>query len=74
MNLSQTPKNLARLSPSSSDRLNYLVYYSISMNLPMINEKIATPNKSIIEQTRRSTFVLGTKSPKPHVDKEVIAK
>lgn len=44
------------------------------MNLPMMKEKMATPNSSIIEQTSRSTLVLGKKSPNPTVDSEVIAK
>ena len=35
---------------------------------------MATPNSSIMEQTSLSTLVLGTKSPKPQVERDVIAK
>ena len=44
------------------------------MNLPIMKEKIATPKRSIMEHTSLSTLVFGTKSPKPQVDRDVIAK
>lgn len=40
----------------------------------MINEKIATPNSRIKAQNSRSASLLGWKSPKPTVEREVNAK
>jgi hypothetical protein len=44
------------------------------MKIPIINEKIATPNKSKNATNILSTLLFGLKSPKPTVDKDVNEK
>tara|TARA_B110000285_G_C15039611_1_gene571132 strand:+ start:834 stop:1016 length:183 start_codon:yes stop_codon:yes gene_type:complete len=46
----------------------------ISIKLPMIYEKTATPNKSIAHVKILSGLDLGLKSPKPTVDRDVKEK
>ena len=45
----------------------------ISMKIPIMYEKMATPKRRMKEQTTLSESLLGLKSPNPTVDKEVNA-
>jgi len=71
LNLWSNPKNLVRLSPSSRSSLRVLIYSRISIKLPIIYEKIATPKSNMAEQKILSNSLLGLKSPNPTVVNDV---
>jgi hypothetical protein len=73
LNLFIRPNHFERFSPSLNSELRFYIETRISIKLPMIYEKIATPPKRIKAQRALSELEVGKKSPNPTVLKVVKA-
>lgn len=74
LNLSTKLKNLPSSSALQILPCNSFYLLKISSNLPLTYEKVATPLINKIATKILSSSLLGTKSPKPTVERLVKAK
>ena len=74
LNFLSKPKNLCKSSTHSRSSFTYFILSIITMNLLKIYEKIVTPKIRMMPHNDLSKSLLGLRSPRPTVERDVNEK